>query len=348
MLAQGPTRARVILRLGLQVDLRVVPPESYGAALLYFTGSKAHNIAFWTTAAQEELKINEYGVFRGNECIAGQMEEEIYRLFGYLYIEPELREARGELEAARPRRLSNLVTVEQIKGDLHAHTKASDGKNTILEMPLAAKARGYEYLAITDHTEHTTVAHGLDEKRYLAHLAEIDQINDRQIGITVLKSAEVDILEDGLLDLSDTVLRKMDIVICSIHSRFNLSRSKQTERVLRAFDNPHAHVFCHPTGRLINERNPYDIDLERIMRSAQERGCYPEVNAQPDRLDLNAHFCRMAKEMGLKVVISTDAHKISDLDYMRFGIDQARRGWLEAADILNTRSWQDIKASLRF
>lgn len=347
VLSQGPTRATIILRGGLQVDLRVMPQKSYGAALLYFTGSKPHNITLRTIAAQQGLKINEYGVFKGEKYIAGRTEEEIYRLFGYSYIEPELREAQGELDAARMDKLPKLVTINQIRGDLHAHTQASDGQNTIEEMALAAKARGYEYLAITDHTRHTTVAHGLDEKRYRAHLDEIDRVNAQITRIRILKSAEVDILEDGSLDLPDSVLRKMDVVICSIHARFNLSNPKQTERIIRALDNPNVNIFCHPTGRLINEREPYDVNLERVMQAALARGCYLELNAQPDRLDLNDHFCRMAKETGLKVVISSDAHKVSDLDFMRFGIDQARRAWLEADDILNTRTWNELKKLLK-
>lgn len=347
VLSQGPTRASIMLRYGLQVDLRVVPQESYGAALLYFTGSKSHNIALRTIAVHQRLKINEYGVFKGSKRVAGQTEEEIYRLLGYPYIEPELRESQGELEAALRGKLPRLITLDQIKGDLHAHTHASDGSNTIEEMGLAAKAHGYEYLAITDHTRHTTVAHGLDEKRFSAHLEQIEAVNEQIKGITILKSAEVDILEDGTLDLPDALLREMDVVICAIHSHFHLPQSQQTERIIRALDNQYVDIFSHPTGRLINEQEPYEVDLEKVMQAALERGCYLEVNAQPDRLDLNDHFCRMAKAMGLKLVISTDAHKLSDFDSMRFGIDQARRGWLEAGDVLNTRSWSEIQNLLR-
>lgn len=344
---QGPTRTTVILKNGLQVDVRVVPQKSYGAALLYFTGSKPHNIALRTTATRQGYKINEYGVFQGETQVAGKTEADIYQLLGYPYIEPELRENRGELEAALQDRLPRLITRDCIQGDLHTHTKASDGRNTIEEMAQAALAKGYEYLAITDHTQHTRVANGLDEKRYRKHLADIERVNDRMKGITILKSAEVDILEDGSLDLPDAILKQMDVVICSVHSHFNLSNAKQTDRVLRALDHPCVNIFCHPTGRLLNKREPYDIDLEKIMRQALQNGCYLELNAQPARLDLADTFCRMAKDLGLKLVISTDAHKVSDLDYMRFGIAQARRGWLEASNVINTRPLKEFRKLLK-
>lgn len=344
---QGPTRTTVILKNGMQVDVRVVPQESYGAALLYFTGSKPHNIDLRTTATREGYKINEYGVFRGKQQVAGKTEAEIYQLLGYSYIEPELRENRGELEAALTGNLPKLITVDQIKGDLHAHTIASDGHNTIEEMAEAAKAKGYEYLAITDHTQHTRVANGLDEKRYRKHLEEIERVNEQIKGITLLKSAEVDILQDGSLDLPNSILRNMDVVLCSIHYKFELPPDKQTERVLRAMDNPYMNIFCHPTGRLINKCPPYDINLERIMRAALDHGCYLELNSQPARLDLADHFCRLAKDIGLKLVISTDAHKVSDLNYIHFGISQARRGWLEAEDVINTKSLKEFRKRLK-
>lgn len=343
----GPTRSTVILKNTLQVDVRVVPQTSYGAALLYFTGSKPHNIALRTIASRKGYKINEYGVFKGKTQVAGKTEADIYQRLGYPYIEPELRENRGELEAATQGQLPHLITQDLIKGDLHAHTKASDGRNTIEEMARAALDKGYEYLAITDHTQHTRIANGLDEARYHKHLAEIDRVNEAINGITLLKSAEVDILEDGSLDLPDALLKQMDVVICSIHSHFNLPGQKQTDRVLRALDHPCVNMVCHPTGRLINKRGPYDIHLETVMHRALQNGCYLELNAQPARLDLADVFCRMAKEMGLKLVISTDAHKVSDLDYMRFGIAQARRGWLEASDVLNTRSLKALKRLLK-
>lgn len=347
ILAQGDTRSTVRLRSGLQVDIRIVPQESYGAALHYFTGSKAHNVAVRTMAIRKGLKLNEYGVYRNNQRIAGRTEEEVYRQVDLPYIEPELREDEGEIEAALADRLPNLVTLDDIRGDLHTHTKASDGRYSIEEMALAARELGYDYIAITDHTKHTVVAHGLDEKRTVEHLKAIDKVNAKLAGITVLKSAEVDILEDGALDLPDWILREMDVVLCSIHSQFKLPQEKQTQRIIRAMDNPYFNILGHPVGRLINKREPYAVDMVRVMEAALERGCFLEANANPDRLDLTDHHCRMAKEMGLKVVLSTDAHKILDLTAMRFGIDQARRGWLEPEDILNTRSWAEMKALLQ-
>lgn len=347
IIAHGPTRASVRLRSGLQADLRFLPEASFGAGLLYFTGSKAHNIALRRIALERGLKINEYGVFRGDRRIAGRSEPEIYALLDLPYIEPELREDRGEIEAGRAQALPDLVRLDQIRGDLHVHTLASDGRLSIAEMAEAARRRGYAYLAISDHTHSLTVARGLDARRLAAQMDEIDRINDRQPGITLLKSAEVDILEDGSLDLPDEVLRRLDLTVCSIHSGFHLSREKQTTRILRAMDNPCFTILGHPTGRLIGLREPYALDLERILRAALERGCFLEVNAQPDRLDLDDGACRLAKEIGVKLAISTDAHDAGQLDLMRFGVDQARRGWVEAADVLNTRDLPSLRALLR-
>lgn len=347
VLAQGQTRATMRLQSGLQVDVRVVPEVSYGAALVYFTGSKAHNITLRTMAVERGLKINEYGVFREDVRIAGKTEEEVYAQLDLPYIAPELREAQGEIEAAQQGQLPRLIAVDAIRGDLHAHTQASDGRNTLEEMAEAAMARGYEYLAITDHTKRTAVARGLNEERLLAHIKAIEALNEKLDGLRLLKSAEVDILEDGSLDMPDWILKEMDIRICSVHYHFKLSRREQTERVLRAMDNPYFNVFCHPTGRLINRREPYDIDLERVMTAALERGCVLELDASPDRLDLKDIHCRMAKEMGLKVVISSDAHKAVDLANIRYGVDQARRGWLEPADVVNTRPWPALQKLLQ-
>lgn len=347
ILSKGETRSTLRLKSGLQIDLRVISEASYGAALHYFTGSKAHNIVIRTMAIERGLKINEYGVFRGNRRIAGSTEQEIFRQVDLPYIEPELRENRGEIEAAQRGQLPRLVTLQDIRGDLHVHTQASDGRQSIEEMAIAARARGYEYIAITDHTKHTVVAHGLDEARFQRHLKEIDRVNAQLEDIFVLKSAEVDILEDGSLDLPDAILREMDLTVCSIHSQFGLPMERQTERIIRAMDNPWFNIFGHPTGRLINQRAPYAIDMERIMKAALERGCFLELNAHPDRLDLNDIHCRMAKEMGLQLVISTDAHRATDFAYMRYGIDQARRGWLEPEDVLNTYPWEKLRAMLR-
>lgn len=343
VVSQGKTRSSVILDSGLQVDVRVVPQVSYGAALHYFTGSKAHNIAVRKMGVKKGLKINEYGVFKGEKRVAGKTEKEVYKQVGLPYIEPELREDRGEIESARKKKLTDLLTLDDIRGDLHSHTKDTDGRFSTKEMMEAAKAKGYEYLGISNHSQRLTVAKGLDKKRLAKQIEEIERLNEKMKGITVLKSIEVDILEDGSLDLPDSILKELDFVVCSVHSKFTLSREKQTERIIRAMDNTYCHILGHPTGRLINEREPYDLDMEKVMEAAKERGCFMELNAQPERLDLNDVYCRMAKEMGVKVAISTDAHSIDDLDHMRFGVGQARRGWLEPDDVLNTRSWKELK-----
>ncbi len=347
VLSKGQTRSSVQLRSGIQMDLRAVPEISYGAALHYFTGSKSHNIAIRLLGVKKGLKINEYGVFRGARRIAGKREEEVFKAVGLPFIEPELRENWGEIEAAQKDQLPTLITVKDIRGDFHAHTKATDGHNSLEEMVEAARACGYEYLAITDHSKRVAMAHGFDTKRLAQRIKEIDRLNAKLTGFTVLKSIELDILKDGSLDLPDEILKELDLTVCSVHYNFNLPRKEQTERILRAMDNPHFMILAHPTGRLINERNPYDVDLERLMEAARERGCFLELNAHPDRLDLSDVHTKMAKDMGIKIAISTDAHRTSDLDYMRFGIGQARRGWLESKDVLNTRSWKEIKQLLR-
>ena len=347
ILAHGETKSSVILRTGLQVDVRVVPEESYGAALLYFTGSKAHNIAVRTIAVKKKLKINEYGVFRGEQSLAGRTEEEVYRRVGLPYIEPELREDRGEIEAARQGRLPHLVTLKDIRGDLHVHSTTTDGQSSIQEMAEAAAKLGYEYIAMTDHSQHVTVARGLDAKRMLRQVREIDRLNAKLKGLLVLKAVELDILEDGRLDLPDDVLEELDVIVCSVHYKFNLTRERQTERIIRAMDNPHFQILSHPTGRLLNERRPYEVDLEKVMTAAKERGVAIELNAYPDRLDLDDVHCQTARELGLKISISTDAHHVDDLLYIRFGIGQARRGWLEPADVLNTRRWPELRRILK-
>jgi DNA polymerase (family 10) len=342
VVSQGTTRSTVILRSGLQVDLRVVPEASYGAALHYFTGSKDHNIAIRTLAVKKGLKVNEYGVFKGEERIAGKTEKEVYALFDLPFIPPELRENHGEIEAARKKRLPKLIALDDIRGDLHAHTKATDGRYTAEEMALAAKARGYDYLAICDHSKHVTIAKGLDAKRLAKQIDEIDRLNEKLKGVRLLKSTEVDILDDGTLDLPDSILKELDLRVCAIHYQFGLSAEKQTERIIRAMDNRYFNILAHPTGRLMGEREAYAVDMQKLMEAALERGCFLEVNAQPERMDLSDMHCRMAKDMGLKLAISTDAHTTANLDFMRFGIDQARRGWLEADDVLNTRSWKEL------
>jgi DNA polymerase (family 10) len=347
VLSRGSTRASVVLKSGLQADLRVVEAASYGAALCYFTGSKSHNIALRRIAQEKGLKLNEYGVFRGKERIAGDTENAVYRALGLDFVPPELREDRGEIAAAQAHRLPRLVELKDLKGDLHVHTRATDGHNTLEEMANAAKALGLSYIAITEHSRRLTVAHGLDPERLAAQCDEIDRLNETLSGITLLKGIEVDILEDGELDLPDAALARLDIVIGAVHSRFDLSRARQTERILRAMDHPHFTLLAHPTGRIIASREPYDVDMLRILRHARQRGCFLELNAHPERLDLLDTHCRMAKEEGVLVAINSDAHAIQDFEHLRLGIGQARRGWLEAEDVLNTRTLTQLQQVLR-
>lgn len=347
VVSKGETRSTVRLRSGMQVDLRVVPQVCYGAALHYFTGSKAHNIAVRKLGVERDLKINEYGVFKGEERIAGKTEEEVFEQVDLPYIEPELREDRGEIEAAKQGQLPRLVTLDDLRGDLHMHTKATDGNYSLEEMVRNAQEHGYKYIAVTDHSKRVTMAKGLDVKRLREQIKEVDRLNEKLDGITVLKGIEVDILEDGSLDLPDDVLKELDVTVCSVHYNRNLSRKKQTERIIRAMDNPCFKILGHPTGRLINEREPYEVDIERVLEAAKERGCFIELDSQPSRLDLSDTYCKLAKEIGVKVAISTDAHGVSDLDNIRFGVYQARRGWLEPKDVLNTRRLKDLQKLLK-
>jgi DNA polymerase (family 10) len=347
VLSHGDTRGSIVLKSGLQVDLRVVAPDSFGAALHYFTGSKAHNIAIRRLAQASGLKVNEYGVFRGALRIAGDTEQSVYACVDLPYIEPELREDRGEIEAARIGRLPDLLDRADLKGDLHAHSKASDGHDTIRDMALAARTHGLSYLAITEHSRRLTVAHGLDPVRLARQIDEIDLLNRELSGVTVLKGIEVDILEDGSLDLPDSILSRLDVVIAAVHSKFNLSRARQTDRILKALENPHVSMLAHPTGRLINERDPYDADMPRIIRKARATGCHLELNAHPERLDLLDSHCRMAKEEGVLVSVNSDAHSVHEFDNLRFGVGQARRGWLEEKDVLNTRTLTEVRRLLK-
>jgi len=345
--AQGTTRATLRLRNGLQVDVRVVPAVALGAALHYFTGSKAHNIAVRRMAMARGLKLNEYGLFRGDQRVGGRTEEEVFAAVGLPAIPPELREDRGEIDAARGGKLPRLVQLKDIRGDLHCHSRATDGRDTVEAMARAAAALGYEYLSINDHSKHVTVAHGLDRRRLLEQVRAIERLNAKLRGIVVLKSVEVDILEDGRLDLPDGVLKELDFTVCAIHYGFGYSRAKQTARILKAMDNPYFSILAHPSGRLINAREPCEFDLERVLEGARERGRVMELNGQPDRLDLDDRACRLAKDIGVKVAIATDAHRVADLDLMRFGLDQARRGWLEPDDVVNTRPLKELLRLLR-
>ena len=347
VLAHGATKSSVRLQSGLQVDLRVVPQESYGAALLYFTGSKAHNVVLRQLAQQRGLKLNEYGVFRGDKPVAGETEESVYASLGLPWIPPELREGRGEIDAAKAGRLPHLVDLQDLKGDLHAHTRATDGRNSLQEMAEAARLRGLRYFAITDHSRRLTMAKGLDSARLLQQTEAIDRLNATLSGITILKGIEVDILEDGNLDLPDEVLGRLDLVVGAVHSRFNLSNRRQTERIMKAMDHPHFSILAHPSGRLIGRREPYEVDMLRIIRKARERRCFLEINAHPERLDLTDIHCRMAKEEGVLLAVNTDAHSMLDLENARFGVGQARRGWLEKTDVLNTRPYAELRKLLK-
>jgi DNA polymerase (family 10) len=346
VLAQGETRSSVRLKSGLQVDVRLVAPESYGAALHYFTGSKAHNIAVRKLGQARGLKINEYGVFRRQERVAGETEESVFAAVGLPWIPPELREDRGEIEAARRGELPRLIELAQLKGDLHLHTKATDGHHSIREMALAAKAAGLSYIAVTEHSRRLTVARGFDPQRLLKQIDEIDRLNGELSGVTVLKGIEVDILEDGSLDLPDAVLARLDLVVGAVHGAFDLPRRRQTARMLRALDSRYFTILAHPAARLLGARAAIDVDMLAIVRAAKKRGCYLELNAQPDRLDLDDVHARMAREEGVLVAVSTDAHSTFDFAHLKYGIGQARRGWLAPDDVLNTRGLKELKPLL--
>ena len=313
VLAHGPTRTTVVLRSGLQVDVRAVPEASYGAALLYFTGSKAHNIALRALANARDWKLNEYGLFSGKRRIAGASEEEVYKKLGLAYIPPELREDRGEIALAKANQLPKLVTVEDICGDLHIHSDWTDGTASIEAMAAAAQALGYEYMALTDHSRRVAMAHGLDPSRLSRQIREIDKLNAKLKGFTILKGIEVDILKDGNLDLPNLRSARLDVVVASVHSFFDLPREAQTERVVRAMQNRYVSIIGHPTGRLIGERETYEIDMERVIAAARELAGHLEINAEPDRLDLNDVHVHAAKGGGVKVAISTDAHSANTL-----------------------------------
>ncbi len=337
-LAHGENKVSFTLENGLQVDVRLLEKENFGAALLYFTGSKEHNVALRGRANEMGYTLNEYALARlkGEKRVAGRTEEEIYERLKLDFIPPELRENTGEIEAAEKYQLPKLIELRDIKGDLQMHTTASDGKNSIEEMAEAARALGHEYIAITDHSKAVTVANGLDEKRMAAHIKKIHAANEKGLGIRVLAGAEVDILKDGALDYSDELLAQLDVVVCSIHSYFNLGRAAMTERMLAAIENPHAQIIGHPTGRVLLRREPIDYDMEKILAACAKHGVAMECNSYPDRLDLKDVYLRMCKERGVKVVISTDSHNAGNLSLMRYGVRMARRGWLEKRDVINS------------
>lgn len=346
VLARGTTRSSIVLRNGLQIDLRAVEPASFAAAWLYFTGSKEHNIALRKLAQDAGLKLNEYGLYRGKKNLSDQTEASIYQELGLSYIEPELRENRGEIEAAQRHQLPALLQVNDLRGDLHAHTNASDGHDSLQAMAEAARAQGLKYLAITEHSQHLGIAHGLDEGRLARQIDTIDELNASLHGITLLKGVEVDIMEDGSLDLPDSLLGRLDLVVGAVHHRFDLPRERQTERILRAMDHRHFSILAHPTNRLIDERPACDIDLPRVIQKARERGCFLELNAHPARLDLDDIACRAAKDAGVLVSVNSDAHSTLEFDNLHFGVSQARRGWLGAQDVLNTRTLDTLRPLL--
>ncbi|HSR66678.1 MAG TPA: DNA polymerase/3'-5' exonuclease PolX [Acidobacteriota bacterium] len=348
VLAQGDTKASVVLRRGLQADLRVVDDDSFGAAMQYFTGSKEHNVVLRERAKRQGMKINEYGLFRieDEKKLAGRDEDEIYRKLGLDPIPPELRENRGEIEAAEKGRLPRLIEEEDIRGDLHMHTTASDGRDSIEAMAASALERGYEYIAITEHSKALAMTGGLDEEQLAEHCRAIDKINAETEGIRVLKGIEVDILSDGRLDLSDEALSQLDVVVASVHSRFNLSRQEMTERMCRAAGHPLVNILGHPTGRLLTRRKAYELDIEEVIKACLDNRVCLEINAHPSRLDLSDLHCRMARDMGALISVNCDAHDANMFRYLTYGLHTARRGWLTAEDVINTYPWKRLKKVL--
>ena len=349
VLARGENKVSFVLSSGMQVDVRLLPPSEAGAALLYFTGSKEHNVALRSRALKMNCTLNEYALARlkDEKPVASRTEQEIYKKLGLEWIPPELRENTGEIEAAETGRLPHLITLKDIRGDLQMHTTASDGKNSILEMAQAAKALGHQYIAFTDHSKAVTVANGLDEKRMKAHIQAIRAAQKQIDGIRLLASCEVDILKDGSLDMDEEILAQLDVVLCSIHSYMNLDRAAMTDRMLAAIENPYTQIIAHPTGRILLRRESFEYDMELILKTARERGVAMECNSHPERLDLRDTHLRMAKDAGVKIVISTDAHSTSNLSLIEFGVRTARRGWLETKDVLNTMPCEKLLAALR-
>ncbi|HXZ14297.1 MAG TPA: DNA polymerase/3'-5' exonuclease PolX [Candidatus Sulfotelmatobacter sp.] len=348
-LAHGENKVSILLENGMQVDVRLLDKASFGAALLYFTGSKEHNVALRGRANDMGWTLNEYALttLKGGKVVARESEEEIYAKLKLDYIEPELREMTGEIEAAEKHRLPKLVALKDIRGDLQMHTTASDGRNSIEEMGQAAKALGYEYIALTDHSKAVTVANGMDEKRTLEQIKKIRAAQSRVTGIRLLAGIECDILKDGSLDLDDEVLAELDVVVCSVHSYMNLESAEMTDRILAAIENPYTQIIAHPTGRLVLRREPFHYEMEKVLAAAQKHGVAMECNAYPDRLDLKDVHLRMAKERGVKIVISTDSHTTKNLTYMKYGVETARRGWIEKKDVINTLPLEEFLAALR-
>jgi DNA polymerase (family 10) len=349
VLAKGDNKVSFKLRNGLQVDVRTLAPDSYGAGLQYFTGSKSHGVALRQRALKMGLTLNEYGLKRlnDNEWVAGKTEEEIYNTLKLDWIPPELRENTGEIEAAEKHELPNLITLQDIRGEVHMHTVETDGRNTIEEMAEAARQRGYKYIAITDHSKNLAMANGLDDKRALKHIARIKAANDQIEDITIMSGIEVDILSDGALDLSDSVLEQMDVVVASVHSAFNQEPAQMTDRLLRAINNKNVAILGHPTGRLQLRREAYQFDFEAVLKTAADNQVAMELNAYPDRLDLNDVHLRMARDRGVIIVINTDAHHTSHFEKIKYGILQARRAWLTPKDVLNTLPEKEFRQAIK-
>lgn len=345
--AAGSTKASATLRSGLKVDVRVVPAESYGAALHYFTGSRDHSIRLRRRAQERGLRLSEYGLYRGERRIAGRTEEELFEALGLPWIPPELREDRGEIEAAERHALPHLIELEDLRGDCHVHTDASDGVDSLEQMVAAARARGLDYIAVADHSRHLGVTHGQDAGRLSRQIDAIDALNATLTGFTVLKGAEVDILGDGSLALPERVLRRLDLVVVAVHTQFGLSEARQTARLLRALDRPCVSILAHPFGRLLGERPAYALDFERLLTAVQERGCFLELNSQPLRLDLDDVHARAARERGIPICINSDAHSAQQLGFLEHGVRQARRAWLERKDVLNARPLRTVRTLLR-
>ncbi|MCW7076841.1 MAG: DNA polymerase/3'-5' exonuclease PolX [Candidatus Syntrophoarchaeum sp.] len=346
IIASGDTKSSVIMD-DTQVDLRVVRDDSFGSALQYFTGSQLHNIKLRELALKQGLKLNEYGVFKGDQPVAGKREEEVYEALGLPFIPPELREDQGEIEAAIEGELPDLIELNRIKGDLHIHSRWSDGKNSIEEVVDKARSLGYEYVAICDHSPAIGITRGVNEEKLLDEIIEIERINEDLSDFKVLTGIEVDIRSDNTLDLPDKILEKLDIVLAAVHTKFSQSKDAMTRRIISAIKNPHVDIIAHPTGRLIGKRDPYDLDIEAVLDAARDTRTILEINANPRRLDLKDIHARYAKEKGVKVAISTDAHDISQMELMPFGVATARRGWLEPEDVLNTRSLDELMRNLK-
>jgi DNA polymerase (family 10) len=349
VIMQGPTKSSVVIKEGLQVDLRVVEKESYGAALAYFTGSKEHNIRLREMAVKRGLTINEYGIFRvkDNTKLGGEKEEDTYKILDLQYVPPEMREDRGEIEAAIEGKLPKLVTVNDIKGDLHVHSKWSDGSHTFEQLAEVAKEHGYSYFALTDHSQGLGVARGLTVERLAEQKREIDTLNKKLKNIRILHGTEVDIRSDGTLDFHDDVLQTLDIVVASIHSGFKQTKEQLTSRIVAAMKNPYVSIIAHPTGRLIGERDAYEVDMDEILKTAKETGTAMEINAYPLRLDLSDIYAKKAKELRIPIVISTDAHVTTQFNFMSYGVSIARRSWLEKEDIANTLEVKQLLKKLK-